>query len=39
MLNDQSVHELAELKEKIARKFEMSSDDRGKLSKSKRPVI
>lgn len=39
LLNDQHVHSLPEVKDAIARKFEVSSDDRKKLSKNKRPVF
>jgi restriction endonuclease Mrr len=39
LLNDQDVHGLPEVKDAIARKFEISNDDRKKLSKNKRPVF
>ena len=39
LLNDQQTHKLSEIKDTIARKFEISSDDRKKLSKNKRPVF
>jgi len=38
-LNDQSVHGLPELKDILARKFEISADDRKKVLKSKRPLF
>lgn len=39
LLNDQQVHKLAEIKEPIAKKFEVSGDDRKKLLKNRRPVF
>ena len=39
LLNDQHVHSLPEVKDAIARKFEVSSDDRKKLLKNRRPVF
>jgi restriction endonuclease Mrr len=39
LLDDQQVHGLPELKDRVARKFEVSNDDRKKLSKKKRPIF
>ena len=39
LLNDQQVHKFAEIKEPIAKKFEVSGDDRKRLSKNKRPIF
>ena len=39
LLNDQQVHSLPELKDTIARKFEVSGEDKKKVSKNKRPVF
>ena len=39
LLNDQNVHQLPEVKDVIARKFQISSEDRKKISKNRRPVF
>jgi restriction endonuclease Mrr len=39
LLNDQNVHNLPEVKEAIAKRFDLTGDDRKKLSKNKRPVL
>ena len=39
LINDQDVHKLPEVKEAIAKKFDITGDDRKKLSKNKRPVF
>jgi restriction endonuclease Mrr len=39
VLNDQQVHSLSEIKEMITKKFEISSDEKKKLAKNKRPIF
>ena len=39
LLDDQSVHNLSELKDAIAKRFDVTGDDRKKLSKNQRPVF
>ena len=39
LLNDQLVHTLPEVKDAIAKKFQLSGDERKKLAKNKRSVF
>ena len=39
LLNDQQIHNLPEIKEAMAKKFGVSSDERKRLAKNKRPVF
>ena len=39
ILQDQNVYSISEVKETIANRFDITSDERKKLSKNKRPVF
>ena len=39
LLDDQNVHSLSEVKDAIAKRFEVSGDDRKRLSKNKRSIF
>lgn len=39
LLDDQNVHNLSEIKDAIAKRFDVTGDDRKKLSKNKRAVF
>jgi len=39
LLDDQNVHNLSEIKDAIAKRFDVTGDDRKKLSKNQRPVF
>ncbi len=39
LLNDQNIHNVAKIKKAIAKKYDITSRERKKLSKNKRPIL